>query len=95
MLHIYKALILAKTLEKFRHIHEATRGIIFLGTPHRGSAISWPAIGIAIMTMPFFGSDTALLRFLVLNSTDLVNKSKLNSGKTMAISINNVSMKRC
>ena len=55
----------------YKDIYDATCGIIFLGTPHQGSDASYPALLIALLTTPFFGSNAMLLRILQKHSMEL------------------------
>jgi hypothetical protein len=58
----------------YKEIYRATRGVIFLGTPHRGSKLSWLARFIATLAIPF-GSNKALLNNLKYHSKDLEKKT--------------------
>jgi hypothetical protein len=57
---------------KYGEILEATCGIIFLGTPHQGAALSTPAIWLAGL-LSLFGSKTMLLKSLQSHDEDLIN----------------------
>ena len=72
----HKALIIAQREKSFSEIHKATRGIIFLGTPHRGSDASLLGLCIATIAAPFFGSNKMLLKTLRFHDDDLVDKQK-------------------
>ncbi|RDW58337.1 hypothetical protein BP5796_12267 [Coleophoma crateriformis] len=54
----------AKDDRGFEDIYDATCGIIFLGTPHQGSDASAPAVLLAVVTTPVFGSKAILPRLL-------------------------------
>ena len=72
----HKALIIAQREKNFSEIHKATRGVIFLGTPHRGSDSSLLGLCIATAAAPFFGSNKTLLKTLRFHDNDLVDKQK-------------------
>ena len=60
-----KALVFAATRQEYRHIASSTCGIVFLGTPFRGSkASSWGVIMTNCASVLGLGSDNRLLKTL-------------------------------
>ncbi|UZP36914.1 hypothetical protein NXS19_004730 [Fusarium pseudograminearum] len=53
-------------------IIQDTCGIIFLGTPHQGSSLSWLGSIVTFLTKPW-GSDTTLVLSLIENNSELSN----------------------
>lgn len=68
-----QALIQAREIKEFNEIFDAVSGVLFLGTPHQGSQMSWAAKLLAILTTPFFGSNKMLLRTLEYHEDGLIN----------------------
>lgn len=67
-----KALVIANMVPIFHHLKTATYGILFLGTPHRGSEKANIAIKIATMAkMIYPGMNTQIIQFLQQNSPEL------------------------
>ncbi|RDW63420.1 hypothetical protein BP6252_10965 [Coleophoma cylindrospora] len=71
------ALVLAKLYPEFSEISAATAGVIFLGTPHKGSNIS--AIGslVARLASPVLGSSDMLIKSLGYHSSDLYDRHEI------------------
>lgn len=67
---VKQALLLAETDSKQRYIVDATKAVLFLGTPHRGSSFSrwgwWQAQALRL-----FGSEASLLSDLDYDSVSL------------------------
>ncbi|KAL6918394.1 hypothetical protein FSST1_009889 [Fusarium sambucinum] len=51
---------------------EDTSGIVFLGTPHQGSSLSWLGSIVSFLTQPW-GSDTTLVMSLTVRNPELSN----------------------
>jgi hypothetical protein len=67
-----KALVIASLERIFHHLKTATHGIIFLGTPHRGSDNANLAIKVAsIAKMIYPGIQTQNIKSLQRNSSEL------------------------
>ncbi|RDW57277.1 hypothetical protein BP5796_12727 [Coleophoma crateriformis] len=71
------ALVLAKLYPEFSEISAATAGVVFLGTPHKGSNIS--AIGslVARLASPILGSSDMLIKSLGYHSSELYNRHEV------------------
>jgi hypothetical protein len=78
-----KAIIISKLRAEqdpsIEEIHNATCGIVFLGTPHKGSDVAWFGVCLAWITAPFFGSNKMLLKSLTYHDAELVNRQFLFS----------------
>jgi hypothetical protein len=69
---VKEAIVRAKVDKKYQEILEATCGIVFLGTPHQGAALSTPASWLAGL-LSLFGSKTMLLKSLQSHDERLNN----------------------
>ncbi|KAI9730825.1 MAG: hypothetical protein M1834_005543 [Cirrosporium novae-zelandiae] len=61
---IKEALIQAHDTKEYKDIFDAIYGILFLGTPHQGSSMSWLGQLLAMITAPLLGSNKMLLHSL-------------------------------
>jgi hypothetical protein len=92
-----QAIVLAAELEEFRNIFLQSKGIVFLGTPHRGSSVAAYGKTIADITnivlhvsgSYYFtgGINTSLLQDLHTNSSNLLGiaQSFVPRSKSLAI----------
>lgn len=66
-----QAVIEAVGLQEYESFLEDLKGIIFLGTPHQGSSLSWFAKTVATLAYPLLSSKTSLVKFLQRNESQL------------------------
>lgn len=67
-------------MKEFNEIFDAIFGVLFLGTPHQGSKMSWAGKLLAVLTTPFFGSSKMLLRALEYHEDGLISLQQQFSG---------------
>ncbi|GAP91783.2 putative alpha beta-hydrolase [Rosellinia necatrix] len=86
--HIIQALCLAKNDNQYAALFRATRGVVFMGTPHRGSSLASPALVLAgILTASGLPIARHRLKALQVHSNRLFDLTNDFRRLTSAISI--------